>query len=75
MGRASGASLVHLAYIRSYLVFVPTAGELNLPIRLDATVVYYDRECSDLDTTGQRYDIYDVVRTTIQKSRLYRYFN
>jgi hypothetical protein len=51
------------------------AGELNLPIRLDATVVDYDRECSDLDTTGQRYDIYDVVRTTIQKSRLYRYFN
>jgi hypothetical protein len=51
------------------------AGALNLPIRLDATVVDYDGECSYLNTTQQRYDIYDVVRTTIQKSRLYRYFN
>ena len=75
MRRASGDSLVHLAYIRSYSVFVPTAGALNLPIRLDATVVDYDGECSYLNTTQQRYDIYNVVRTTIQKSRLYRYFN
>ena len=48
-----------------------SAGYVELPIRLDATVLPYNGDCYNLNTTAEREAIDYVVRETLKKSVVY----
>jgi hypothetical protein len=52
-------------------LFLTKAGEVNLPITLDATQVVYTGPCAEINTTAEHYTIQDAVRNTILKSVRY----
>ena len=60
-------------YSSDFLLYflVLTVGEVNLPIRLNPTVVMYRGMCSALNTDSERSNITQAVSNTLVKSIVY----